>query len=472
LYVLQNPYRWTFELTYLVTDNVLELTAHANPHRLSSPSTAHLARRRNEALRKRQNLPIAPAQEDLIGVGGRIYITNVTIGAQRFALVIDTGSSDTWVATTDFRCINPDTGATLATQQCGFGSLYNRASSATYKSINYKFSVDYAGGEFLSGDMGTENFGIGGVSRGQNPYVTVKQTIGAVNQGSWYGDGISSGLMGLAYPALASGVNSQVLNYTSVMYTLYVLHLDHPLTLSDINSFQNPSVPPIFSLALRRPTTAQPKAGGSLAIGGIPNIPTDNRWVQAPVQPVIQGVYAYYSINIDGFDISPPTASTTTLVPRPSSAANPYLASKQTVIVDSGTSLNYFPDAVAAYIGSQFVPPARYDPNYNTYLVQCTARAPRVGVRISGQSYFMAEDDLMNRGPGSVGGSSAGAKAGECVLAVQNAQGGSLVLGDAWLKNVLVVFDVKNATDVGRGGSDKNGDGAGSLRIVGREVYT
>jgi hypothetical protein len=189
---------------------------------LSSPSTAHLAHHRNEAHRKRQNLPTAPTQENLIGIGGRIYITNVTLGGQHFALVIDTGSSDTWIATSDFQCVDPDTGATLATQECGFGPLYNRVASSTYKPINYGFSVDYAGGEYLSGIMGTEKFGIGGVSRGQSPYVTVNQTIAAVNQGYWEGDGISSGLMGLAYPALANGVNSNALNYTSVMYTLYV----------------------------------------------------------------------------------------------------------------------------------------------------------------------------------------------------------------------------------------------------------
>jgi hypothetical protein len=207
-------------LTYSVTDNVLELEAHPNPKQLSSPSTAQLLRRRNEAIRKRQNYPIAPAQEDLIGIGGRIYVTNVTVGGQHFSLVIDTGSSDTWLATNTFQCQDPDTGATLAIQQCGFGPLYNQAGSSTYKSINHQFSVDYASGEYLSGDMGTENFGIGGVSRGQNPYVTVQQTIGAVSSGYWEGDSISSGLMGMAYPALAEGVNSQELTYTSVMYTL------------------------------------------------------------------------------------------------------------------------------------------------------------------------------------------------------------------------------------------------------------
>lgn len=116
------------------------------------------------------------------------------------------------------------------------------------------------------------------------------------------------------------------------------------------------------------------------------------------------------------------------------------------MIIDSGSSLMYLPDAIAQYIATLFVPAARYDANYNTYLVPCTARAPRVGIKIGGQSYFLADDDLMNRGPGAVGGAYAGARAGECVVAVQNAMGGTLVLGDAWMKNVVVVFDVANGT--------------------------
>jgi hypothetical protein len=185
----------------------------------------------------------------------------------------------------------------------------------------------------------------------------------------------------------------------------------------------------------------------------------------------VQGLYAWYAINIDGFDITPPTATRSTLIPSPTAARNPYATSAQNMIIDSGTSLLYFPDAVSAYIASLFVPPARYNANLNTYLVSCTAVAPRVGVRIAGQTYFISEDDLMNRGPGAVGGASAGANPGECVLAVQNAQGGTLVLGDSWMKNVVVVFDVANGTDYGPGGSDKNNNGGGVVRIVGREKY-
>jgi hypothetical protein len=109
--------------------------------------------------------------------------------------------------------------------------------------------------------------------------------------------------------------------------------------------------------------------------------------------------------------------------------------------------------------------------NSNTYIVSCTALAPRVGVIIGGRTFFISEDDLMNRGPGAVGGGNVGAANGECAVAVQKAMGGTLVLGDTWLKNVLVVFDVANATDVGVGGSDRDLNGAGAVRIVGREKY-
>jgi hypothetical protein len=158
--------------------------------------------------------------EDLIGVGGRIYITNMTMAGQKFAMVIDTGSSDTWLATTNFQCLDPDYGTPLPNAYCAFPSYYNRTGSSTWRSINADFNVTYAGGEFLNGKLGTENLGIGGVSRGQSPFVTVKQTIGAVDSGYWNGDGISSGLMGLAYPALAKGINNRQLNYTSILYTL------------------------------------------------------------------------------------------------------------------------------------------------------------------------------------------------------------------------------------------------------------
>lgn len=185
-----------------------------------------------------------------------------------------------------------------------------------------------------------------------------------------------------------------------------------------------------------------------MALGGIPAVTYDaSSWVETSIVPVSASVYTYYSINIDGFSITPPAASTAT--PRN------YSAAAQSIIVDSGTTLIYLPDAVAEYVASLFVPRATYNSNSGLYLVSCQAAAPRVGVTVAGRTFFISTDDLLNRGSGAVGGAAAGAGSGQCALAIQPTAGGAAVLGDSWLKNVLVVFDL----------------GENVVRIAGREVY-
>jgi hypothetical protein len=56
------------------------------------------------------------------------------------------------------------------------------------------FNITYGDGEFLTGIIGTEEVTLAGI--------TVKQTVALVNLAAWEGDGTTSGLIGLAYPAL------------------------------------------------------------------------------------------------------------------------------------------------------------------------------------------------------------------------------------------------------------------------------
>jgi hypothetical protein len=185
-----------------------------------------------------------------------------------------------------------------------------------------------------------------------------------------------------------------------------------------------------------------------MAIGGIPDVTYDSSsWVETSIVPISAGVYTYYSINIDGYSITPPTGS--------SAITQNYTASKQNIIVDSGTTLIYLPDRIADYIASLFIPAATFNPLSQFYLVSCTASAPRVGVTIGGKTYFISTADLMNTGPGAVGGSAVGAGRGQCALAIQRSAGGASVLGDSWLKNVVVLFDL----------------GRNKVRVAKREVY-
>jgi hypothetical protein len=111
--------------------------------------------------------------------------------------------------------MHPTTNVVIDVRYCGFGQFFDKRKSTTWKKIpGYNFSVNYAGGEFLRGDLGTDVLGFGDAGG----RLVVNQTIGVVENGYWMGDGTSAGLMGLAYSILVSGARE--LGYDSVIKTL------------------------------------------------------------------------------------------------------------------------------------------------------------------------------------------------------------------------------------------------------------
>ena len=127
---------------------------------------------------------------------GQVFLTHVTFGTETFNAVIDTGSSDTWLAETGFQCFNITTGASVPEADCLFGSTYTP--SATFSQIpNENFNITYADGEMLIGIVGIEKVTLAGIS-------VDNQEVGVVQLAGWLGDGVSSGLIGLAFPSITS----------------------------------------------------------------------------------------------------------------------------------------------------------------------------------------------------------------------------------------------------------------------------
>lgn len=331
-------------------------------------------------------------------------------------MVIDTGSSDPWLATTNFQCYDVYDDTEQDQEYCEFGSLYESSRSATYSLIaNQNFNISYADGEYLTGAMAFETVTMAGIT-------VPRQQFATVDRAAWFGDGSSSGLVGFAYRTLTSAYTGASGKRQSILYD--------PLFA---NMVSNAGIPSIFSIALDRDV----EVGGIMALGGIPDVPHSPYFASTPILPVGVNnsdgalVYQYYTIDIDGFAFS---SDASTLF-NPTSTENPRKKSLEgngtDVIIDSGTSLCYVPDGIASSIAAAFLPPGEYDESVSSWYVDCAARAPIFGVSIAGKIFYVNSADMI-------------VALGEntCVMGVQPSLGGLNILGATFLKNVISVFDV------------------------------
>lgn len=127
-------------------------------------------------------------------LGGEEFAVSMTFGTQTFDVILDTGSSDTWVVEKGFECLSESNDQKISQASCGFGKAYTIDSTFS-KIANEKFSISYEDGESLQGVMGTEKITVAGIT-------VNKQTIALATSAAWQGDGTSSGLTGFAYPAM------------------------------------------------------------------------------------------------------------------------------------------------------------------------------------------------------------------------------------------------------------------------------
>ena len=289
---------------------------------------------------------------------------------------------------------------------CNFGPAYQESSSFT-QIPNENFHQVYTDGESLAGVLGTENVTVAGIT-------VPGQDIAVVNSAAYNGDGVSSGLLGLGFPANTraySGTNAaQDSAQTQKIY--------NPLFT---NMYAHGHVSPVFSLALDR------SGGGQLAFGGLPPVGYTNSFASAPFQilqtsspdGVVQNTsaYTFYTIDVGGFAVGGASSAINSTSPQ--------------MIVDSGTTQNYVPEAVADAVNYAFSPPPDYKDSTGDYIVQCTSKPPTFGVVIGGKTFMIdPRDMIINEG-------------GRCISGVAaTGSSGTSILGHSFLKNVVAVFDV------------------------------
>ncbi|CAK5266876.1 unnamed protein product [Mycena citricolor] len=343
------------------------------------------------------------------------YLAQIVVGGQKFDAIVDTGSSDTWLIEDNFVCLN-QSGQAQPPAGCNFGAAtYNKTESKTFKAFpNSSFAIVYGDGEYMSGAAMYETVNIGGLS-------VSSQEMGVVSKASWSGDGLSSGLLGLAYPALTSvrnGTKGPVMSYD-------------PFFISAVK--QHKTMHSYFSLAINRGTTrgehsnAEPHLG-YLSFGGIAPVPVTSTNVTVPVQGYAvspsgsnSSPFSYFAVDIQEY-VFPQSANVS--------------SSNNNTIIDSGTTLNILPAPVAqaynADIGTW---------RNGSYYVPCNATMPPFSVVLAGKSFSIdPRDQVVRAGTDNVTGEDV------CLSGTQS--GGEdlgndiFILGDVFLHNVVATFDV------------------------------
>ncbi|GFF34580.1 probable aspartic-type endopeptidase AFUA_3G01220 [Aspergillus udagawae] len=378
----------------LVTDNVVPL------------KPVHSVLRHQKGLHRRQSTSNGgitainnPSQAN--------YVAEVGWGNETYSMILDTGSSDTWILKEGFQCLD-STGAPTIQSNCQVGRQFS--GDFTGGQIgNVNFNISYSTG-ILAGKFGWEDITIANI--------TVKDAQVAVVDQAYFNFNVS-GLFGLAFASLTSefpgndptkNIKTHYMTYEPVFYKMVDQHLSLPT----------------FSFA---PDRDGPN--GYFAVGGIPPVNTTGKTASASIltsketrsKPSINRP-DYYYINIDGAIVgrSNSTLSNSTSFP-------PFVG-----FVDTATTLTMLPTALATAIAGAFKPPATYVAATNLYEVPCNATAPKLAITISGVNFPVSPADLILQP--QVDGST-----GLCVVGFQDG-GGEYVLGATFLNNVLSTFDL------------------------------
>jgi hypothetical protein len=355
-----------------------------------------------------------------------IFDIEVKFGNQSFLLQLDTGSSDTWVVQTGYECFNAtDMTQQLPQQACTYATTTYDISNTFEQIQNQTFGVQYGVG-IATGIVGYEEVTLGGIT-------IQRQEVGIVNKATNPGDGMNSGLVGFGYPALTSAHAGTTVANDSSSLLLNRIRYNTLFT----NMYEQGLVDPYFTLAISRiPYNVSSGSGGYLGLGSFPPVAHNSTFATAPVE-ITNTIPASFTNGTKEITEWTLTVDSIKYGDNQSLFTNstPFQA-----VVDSGNAFNILPLEMADAINKAFTPPAVTDTSaqigsgQGIYVVDCNAIPPTFGVTIGGQTFYHNGLDLILPYGNSTCISTIGA--------VVPTAGISLAfLGDAFLKNVVAVFD-------------------------------
>ncbi|KAL3443426.1 aspartic peptidase domain-containing protein [Aspergillus insuetus] len=350
---------------------------------------------------------------------GTVFDVEAQIGGQTFQLLVDSGSSDTYVMKTGFRCFDKESGLELEQEECLYDVDRTYNVSDTYEEIpNQMFGIQYGAG-IASGVMAYEEVTLAGVT-------VPRARVAIADKSTPMGDGVNSGLLGLGYPSLTSAHPANVTDNTTYFYNrlpykplLYTMY-DEGLIAE-----------PYFAHVIARiPMNESTGFGGYLSLGELPPVKHSDNWAVAPVE-IIEEIPLNFTSNRRSrsyWALTIPSVSWG----RNGSTHTPFQA-----FFDTGNPLSYLPGRIAIPFNELFSPPPVYSDDLGAYIVDCNAKPPSsLMFEIDGQRFEHNSADFIYQTGEDLCISTIGVaeRVGFAGLPIN-------IIGVPFLKNVLGVFD-------------------------------
>ncbi|PGH10772.1 hypothetical protein AJ80_07422 [Polytolypa hystricis UAMH7299] len=330
-----------------------------------------------------------------------LYYVNITLGtpAQRLRLHIDTGSSDLWCNSRNSRICSS------RRNPCKESGTYSANSSSTYKFKNSKFNITYADGTGAVGDYVTDTLRLSNA------------TLKDFQFGVGYESSSQEGVLGIGYMAnevqVAQGGKSYP-NLPQAMVDDKLIHSKaYSLWLNDLDASK-----------------------GSILFGGVNKAKYVGNLSTVPILKPKKGPYQQLVIAMTGINMKGSSNGQNL-----SSGSLPVAA-----LLDSGSTLMYLPDAIAANIYETIG--ATYEPSLGAAYVPCnmSSNNTKLEFEFSGATISVGMDELVidlspsqdGNGPTFTNGEPA------CTFGIAPAGSGTCILGDTFLRSAYVVYDLSN----------------------------
>ncbi|POS83292.1 hypothetical protein EPUL_006316, partial [Erysiphe pulchra] len=325
-----------------------------------------------------------------------LYLFNVSLGTppQTIRLHLDTGSSDLWVNTPKSELCSK------GLRPCTSTGMYSANASSTYELVASDFNISYVDGSGAEGDYATDVLKLGGKS------------IEKFQFGIGYKSSSPQGILGIGY----------AINEVQVGRAGKRPYLNLPLRMVSDGLIKSTA----YSLWLNDLDAST----GNVLFGGVDTAQYIGQLQTLPIQRV-GGVYSEFLITMTGLSIGKNIVATD-------------LA--QAVLLDSGSSLSYLPNALTEAIYKLMG--AKYDENEGAAYVPCAyAQSPlTIDFAFSGPVIKVDMSELVipvtginDQGPVSF---TDGTPA--CLFGIAPAGSGSSVLGDTFIRSAYLVYDLEN----------------------------